>query len=306
MKRSNSNFLFTVIFLCTLFFNTAYTSGESGKSGDTGFPNPYIKQYPFKTVVIEYKGKTEYGHQDMEKKTYDGTETVYIKGYKFKKVLDMSAPSPDGKSTKIQRLQIIDPDFAYYIDLIDKTGIKVDNSMKYGRAEYLKLNNDEKKEFHQRMERRGIISLDLLDLGKKTGTDVILGRQCDVYEYGEKPTQEKYLEAVQAGVNPPYYRKTWIWRDANIPLKSITEQMSSISELRATKIEENVDIPNDKFNVPAGIKITYDEKMSEASKQEALARFMLYKTGKAMTYRVKADKQVTVPKKKAPNPGAGN
>ncbi|HVY55847.1 MAG TPA: hypothetical protein VHC46_08840, partial [Thermodesulfobacteriota bacterium] len=139
-----------------------------------------------------------------------------------------------------------------------------------------------------------IVTLDLLGLGKKTGTDEILGYKCDVYEFGVKPTDENYMEAIQGGIDPPYFRKTWIWKEANIPLRVVTEQFSSVSELVATKIDVDENIPEAQFNIPDGIKITYDKKMSESLKQEALARFMLYKTGKPMTLRVKVEEQPVI------------
>ncbi|MEQ9618402.1 MAG: hypothetical protein RIG61_04430 [Deltaproteobacteria bacterium] len=291
MKKLNCSFLLIALSLIPFFLNTAYASEQNGKTGDAEFPSPYVKKYPFKSLVINYKGKTEYGHPGMEKKTYQGSETVYIEGDRFAKTVKMSLPSDDGEPRTVERLQIIDPEFVYFIDLADKSGKKIDNSAKYAKPEYEKLSKTEKEAFHKRMDRRGVVSLDLLGLGKKTGTGEILGRKCDIYEYGEKPTEESLMTSIQAGIDPPYYRKTWIWREAKIPLKMVTEQFTSVSELMATDIEVDVDITQSRFEVPDDIKVTYDEKMSEASKEESLARFRLYKTGKAMMYKVKVEEE---------------
>ena len=274
-----------------MLFNTAYALEQNAKTGDGKFPNPYVKQYPFKSAVIKYKGKMEYGHHGTEKKTYEGTETVYIEDDRFVKTVKMTLPSAEGSSRAVERLQLIVPDHAYYIDLVDKTGTKIDNSAKYAKPEYDKLSIEEKEAFHKRMDRRGVISLDLLGLGKKTGTGEILGKKCDIYEFGEIPTDESYMVAVQGGIDPPYYRKTWIWTEAKIPLKVVTQEYTKVSELTAIDIEVNVDIPESRFKVPDDMQVTYDEKSSEISREEALARFRLYKTGKTMMYKVKVEEE---------------
>ncbi|MEX0998792.1 MAG: hypothetical protein WD000_02360 [Thermodesulfobacteriota bacterium] len=275
-----------------LLVHSPYAEAQDSQSSDVKFPNPYVKYYPFESVVIKYKGKTEYGHPGGEKKSYEGTETVYIEGDKFAKTINMALPADDRTSGKVERIQIILPDHVYHIDVVDGTGIKIDNSTRHTKPEYDKLSIEEKKAFHERMDRRRIVSLDISGLGKKTGTGEILGRKCDVYEFGEKPTEENFMTAVQAETDPPYYRKTWIWTEAKIPLKMTTEQFTMTSELTATNIEENVDIPEVRFKAPDEITITYDEKASEASKEQALARFRLYKTGKPMMYKVKVEEEV--------------
>jgi len=271
--------------------NTAYAADQDGMNGDSELANPYIKRYPFDSVVIRYSGKTEYGHAGTKKKSYEGNEVLYIEGDKLAKTVSMIIPSSDGETKQIERLQIITPDDVYFIDLVENSGKKIENSYKFVKPKYEKLSKEEKKAFHERMDVRGIVSLDLSGLGKKTGTDVVLGKQCDIYEFGEKPTEESFMNAVQAGMEPPYYRKTWIWRDAKIPLKMVTEQFLSQSELTATSIEENVDIPEQRFEAPEGVKVAFDNTQSQASKEEALARFRLYKTGKPILYKVKVQEE---------------
>jgi hypothetical protein len=289
-----------IISVCIMlsFISSTYAAEQNKQTSDDKYPNPYVKQYPFESAIIKYKGKTEYGHPGGKKKSYEGTETVYIEGDKFAKTIKMNLPPIDGESENkvIERIQIIVPDFAYYIDVVEGSGSKIDNTANYTIPAYEKLTESEKKAFHERMEKRGIVSLDISGLGKKTGTEEILGRKCDVYEFGEKPTQESYMMAVQAEMDPPYYRKTWIWRDAKIPLKIATEQFTTSSELVATNIEENVAISEERFMAPEEIDVKYDEKASEGSKQQALARFRLYKTGQPIMYKVKVEEE-EIPKK---------
>lgn len=265
---------------------------------DSDLANPYVTSYPFKSAVIHYTIKDEYGHGDISNgKVLTGTEEVYIKGDKLAKVTKMTVPDVKeaNKTTDIETLQIFTPDYIYTVNLTDKTGVKTDNSRKYGKAAYDNLSLEEKKAFYGRMEKRGIVSLDLLSPGKKTGTDNILSRQCDVYEVGEKLNPEELLELLQSGQDYYVYNKSWIWRTAKIPLKIITEQMGSSGELIATKIEENVEIPDSRFTVPSGVEIVYDKEKSESAKQQALARFKLYKTGNPMVTRTKAEKEEIKP-----------
>ena len=209
----------------------------------------------------------------------------------------MAVPDPEGATKNVETLQVFTPDYVYLIDLIEKTGIKIDNSKKYGKVAYNNLSKEEKKAFHKRMVRRKIISLDLLGLGKKIGTDTLLGRKCDIYQSGEELSPEKLSEALEVeGGEGSSYMKSWIWGTAKIPLKVITSGLGWSNELIATKIEENVKIPDSRFTVPSDIKVTYDKEKSEFAKQEALVRFELYKTGKPMVVKMKLKREEIKPK----------
>lgn len=284
-----SRLLFFTVNLILLVF--AYSS----YAGDSNLVNPYVVNYPVKSAVIHYAIQSEYGHGHG--KIYKGTEVVYIKGDRLAKVTKMAVPNPKEptNTSEIETLEIFTPDNRYSVNLSEKTGVKTDNSKKYGKVAYDNLSLEEKKAFHGRMEKRGIVSLDLLSLGEKIGTDTILGRQCDVYQSGGKLSPEELLEFLRSGQEYYHYSKIWIWRSAKIPLKIITEQIGSSGEIIATKIEENVKIPDSRFTVPADVKITYDKERSESAKQQVLARFELYKTGKPMVIRTKTEKEEIKP-----------
>jgi len=264
--------------------------GEKGEKGGDS-QNPYVKTYPFKSVVIKYTGKSEYGHPVEE--AYSGTEVVYIKADRL--VKETKLKELDEDDIEVESLQIIDPEYAYVIDVTKKSGVKVDNPWKYGKAEYEKLSQAEKATFQKRMDERGIISLDLLDVGKKVGSEKVLGRECDVYQSGEKPNAKDIAAAMENGEILPDFKKTWVWKDAMIPLKVVTFGMDSSSEFTATEIEENVEIPDKMFEVPPGTEIVFDEYQSETAKVDTLNKFHLYKTGKYKPIRVKAQKEVITP-----------
>jgi hypothetical protein len=266
--------------------------GEKGeKDGDSR--NPYIKTYPFKSAVIKYTGKTEYGYGHVEE-AYTGTEAVYIKEGRLAKETKLKELDEE-ETTQVETLQIIDPEYAYVIDITEKSGVKVDNPWKYGKVEYEKLTETEKVTFRKRMDERGIVSLDLLDIGKKIGTEKVLGRECDVYQTGERFNDEDIAAAMKNGEPLADFKKIWVWKDAMIPLKVVTLSMDSSSEFTATAIEENVDIPDKIFEIPSGMKVEFDEYQSETAKIDTLNKFHLYKTGKYKPMRVKAQKEVITP-----------
>jgi hypothetical protein len=268
-----------------LFAGLAY-SGEL----DSSIPNPYAVTYPFKSAVIHYAIKNEYGHGKISK----GTEVVYIKGDELAKVTKIAIPDPEGTTKNVETLHLFTPDYVYMIDLFNKTGTKIDNSKKYARPAYNSLSEEEKKAFHKRMERRKIIALDLRGLGKKVGTDTILGRKCDVYQAGEELTPENLPEALLGGEGSSY-RKSWIWKEAKIPLRVIISGVGWSNELIVTKIEENVKIHDSRFTVPSDIKVTYDEVKSDFAKQRALARFHMLKTGQSKPIKVKLEERIIRP-----------
>jgi hypothetical protein len=256
-------------------------------AGETGLPNPYVISYPFKSAIIHYDMKNEYGHG----KVSEGTQEVYIKGDKLAKITKGALPDSNGEVKQTENLWLFTPDYVYEVDLITKTGTKIDNPKKYTKPVYDNLSTEEKKAFHNRMEKRGIISIDLLGLGEKIGTEIIFGRECDIYQSGKELTPGNLSEALEGGAGS-FYMKSWIWRTAKIPLKVKTSGLGGSNELIATKVEEDVKIPEKIFTVPPGIKITYDKEKSEFEKREALARFELYKTGKPMVVKMKLEKRI--------------
>jgi hypothetical protein len=286
--------LFTTVNVIVLLF--AYLS--FAKNSD--LVNPYIVNYPFKSAVIHYVIKNEYGHGSISAgKISRDTEVVYIKGDKLAKVTKMAVPDPKEttKTTDVETLQIFTPDYIYMVNLTEKTGVKTDNAKKYGKVAYDNLSLEEKKAFYDSMEKREVVSLDLLSPGKKVGTDTILGRQCDVYQTGEKLSWEELEKVLQSGQEDYVYNKSWIWRTAKIPLKIITEQIMGYSgEVIATKIEENVNIPDSRFTVPSDVKVTYDKEKSDLEKQQVLASFELFKTGKPMVIITHPKKEEIKPK----------
>ncbi len=74
---------FSIIVASLLFACLSYAS-------DLNLSNPYVSSYPFKSAVIHYAIKGQYGHG----KTTQSTEIVYIKGDELAKVIKMAVPDP--------------------------------------------------------------------------------------------------------------------------------------------------------------------------------------------------------------------
>lgn len=250
--------------------------------------NPYITSYPFKSAVIHYTIKNEHIHG----KTSQGEETLYVKGDRMAIVGDVKLVDAWGKvEDEKKTLYISTPEYIFMIDLIEKKGIKIDNPRKYAKSAYSDLSDKEKNIFHERMDKREIVSLDLPGLGKKTGEAALLGKKCDVYELaGEAKSGEP-----NSGSADSVSSKNWIWDKANIRLKTIKEGPGNSTELTAVKIEENIEISEERFQVPADIEVKYDETKSEYAKQKELSEFHLLLTGNPKPIKIKLKKEVLNP-----------
>jgi len=276
------NLCSTILLVCLIVLSGQYSFAEKGESGsDT--PNPYANQYPFDSVVIKYEGDAVYNYKSEDKQTYEWTETLYMKDGVMARETKGVTPGRE-----VNNLQIVDQEFAYVVNLANKQGMKIDNASKYGREEYEKLSADGKTAFRKHMAEKGVVSIDLPPVGKKIGTEKVLGRVCDVYETGVKPTEENIKLAVAKGEPLPELKKTWIWKDALLPLRMLVESGNIRMEFTAVEVKENTAIPESMFEVPEGVKVIYNEYESGVAKADVLNQFQVYKTGLDEPLRIKA------------------
>jgi hypothetical protein len=164
--------------------------------------------------------------------TQEGKETIYFKDWGMieAKYTDTKITFQDS-SENINSLTIINNDSVFFIDLNKKTGIKLENKMLKEMADSLSTKD------------LGLVGESMIKdqmKGRKTGTEKILGKKCDVWE----TTMPK--------------GKTWIWK--NITLKLTFNMMGMKAENTATKIKTGVEIPPEKFIAPPGIKLEEPEK----------------------------------------------
>ncbi len=278
--KNLSSIIFVTIFMV---LSVHVSFAEKGAEG-TNAANPYVNSYTFDSVLVKYSGKAEHNYKsEANKATYEWTETLYIEDGSMARETKGVTPGKE-----VNNLQIVDPEFAYVVNMVDKQGVKVDNASKYGREEYEKLSPEDKSAFKKHLKEKGVVTLDLPPLGKKVGTEKILGYECDVYEAGENPTEENIERAVKAGIPLPELRKTWIWRDNSLPLKMLVENGDTRMEFKAVEVKENISIPEGAFEVPKGVNVIYNEYESGVARANVLNQFQLYKIGLDEPLRIKA------------------
>ncbi len=144
----------------------------------------------------------------------DGTESVYWQNYGALELRNSrTKQTRDGKSIETNSLVLYIDSSLYQIDLIEKKGIRI-NLNKYlsGRTDMKVFSKDLLKQLN----------------GERKGTEVILGRQCDVWLLGDGA-------------------KVCLFND--IPFRI---EMGKI-KIEAVKYVENPDIPKDLFVLPKGI-----------------------------------------------------
>jgi hypothetical protein len=131
-----------------------------------------------------------------------------------------------GQKTHI--VSIIKDGWSYEIDMIKKQGRKVKIDMNaYDQINYLKMDDQMMKDFNITF----------------IGDVEILGRQCKEYELNMK---EQGLKA-----------KTAVWN--GIALRSEASVMGMSVKINVTKIQENVEIPAEKFEIPDDIEFIEEE-----------------------------------------------
>ncbi|MFC1745670.1 hypothetical protein ACFL35_16885 [Candidatus Riflebacteria bacterium] len=164
------------------------------------------------------------------KGVFEGTKTLYFDRWGMREAHYETRKmelSGQQKANKEKTLNLSDGKWFYSINLNKKTGIK-------NKKVLTPIKNIDADMKRYR--------------AKKTGSGSILGRKCDIWEINMKMAKNK----------------TWMWK--NIPLKTVVKTMGKTMSTAAIKIEENVVIPEDKFKIPAGIKITSMEEMMKKMK----------------------------------------
>lgn len=134
-----------------------------------------------------------------------------------------------GQKNKENSLTIIKDGDTYIINLTNKTGIKM-NADENEEDPMDNIKPDNNETFRQMIEKEG---------GKIIGNEDFLSKNCIVIEMVSEGTTMK------------------MWYYKGIPLK----MASSVYVMEATKFEEGVSIPNSKFDIPSGIKISEMPKM---------------------------------------------
>lgn len=204
--------------------------------------HPWDKRLPFKSGTIDYS------LSGME----DGTETLYIKNHGME-----TARYHTGKTTMMgmtmetKTIEIVDPDWVYNYDLVEQTGVKSANPMKYMIEEFNALSSADKKKAMKNAEE---MSASYAGMGavEKNVTE-ILGYDCDKV-------------AAMGAV-------TWVIHETDIPLKMEMNTMGMKMNVTALSVKEG-GVPSKHFDHPKGIEVMLDQQGTAAAKsmaQEAVA-----------------------------------
>lgn len=173
------------------------------------------KLYPFKTAVIEY--------------TYEGnsigTQTLYIDNYGWSQCkIEQTSSKAFGQKSETNKAEITKDFDIYSWDLKTKEGVKMRNTL----AEDLMNDPDfDPEEFGKK-------TMDMLGF-KKTGTETINGKVCDVWKGLGGST-------------------IWMWN--SLALKSEVKLLGTKTIWTATTIKINEGVPAGKFVIPGDVKFT--------------------------------------------------
>ena len=212
------------IFLLLITFIVLFVAACGNNNDETenstnkkGGRTNFDKRYAIKYGIIQYNLS---GSQK-------GTKTLYFDNWGLKQAeYTNSEISVAGFSKKTNLLNLIDGDYSYTIDLDKNTGTKIKNPILKELREL-----EEQQSFNEFGEQL------LLKSGAvKTGEESFLNRDCDVYEIKAAGT------------------KLWVWNW--ITLKSESKLGGVTINSNATSVNENSQIPADKFSIPENVVLT--------------------------------------------------
>lgn len=198
-------------------------TGDTVQTGEKDLPT---NDNPFKRYGIE-SGMVEYEHSGSQK----GKEILYFVDWGLKEARYTDTEmTVMGISNKTSTVSMIDGDWVYHYDRISKKGTKMKNVLLEGLTDAQK--KDVAEVGMEMMKKMG---------AKKTGTEEVAGKTCDVWE------------ATSMGT------KIWIWE--NIVMKTTIKMAGVEYTTLAVKVEENADVEG-KILFPDGVDRETFEDMS--------------------------------------------
>ncbi len=198
--------------------------GGTNSNADSKLEDVAKEMAGMKTFMIEYK--TTVKSAEMKSTS---VMTQWIDNENDRQAIYTESQSEVmGMKNSEKSLMIMKEGWSYMINLNEKSGYKSkDSEMEDDPTDMLKSEDD--VTFRQMIEKEG---------GKILANEKFLGRDCIVVEVSEKDEEGQPL-------------KTKMWYYKGIPLK----MSNDFYTMEATKFEENASIPNNKFEIPAGIEI---------------------------------------------------
>lgn len=187
---------------------------------------PFIPELPFETAVIHYQSSG----------MREGTGTLYVKG-EYRALEKNEATNMMGmKGPEERSLTITTPDYTYYIDYTAKTAMRSPNPVAIMKREWEKMNDEERKNVMQNMEKFGNTMALGMGGSVENGTGEFLGYKADVITV--------------------MGTKTYTLSESDILLKSESNIAGMTMSEVATSIEKNVPVSDDRFKIPEGLAVT--------------------------------------------------
>lgn len=176
-------------------------------------------------VTAPEKGKGKYGIKSgiVEYKTsvmgFEAIQTLYFDNYG---ALEATVTSMEIMGMKTQNVTITKEGYIYTLDLENKTGTKT--AIYSGSViNFEDITDQVTKDWNL----------------KKVGKESVLGKECDKWSMNNE----------SMGMKGHY----WVWK--GVALKVDADMSSSKMLMEATKFEDNVNVPAEKFEIPADIVI---------------------------------------------------
>ena len=221
------------LLLATLLFAFSACRGSGDAStgaGANASAQPAAKAAGYKRYGIE-SGVVEYAVSGAQK----GTETLYFDRWGQREATYTDTEiSFAGISQKQNTLNLLEGELIYNLNLSTRTGTKTVNPVF--------------KKILDRSPDKNLADLGLRMLeemgGVKIGTEQVAGKLCDVWEV-------KNLNS-----------KSWLWKAVTL---KVQVKMAGMEVTKtAARFEEGVAIPNDKFAIPADVKISEGQDVQKA------------------------------------------
>jgi hypothetical protein len=221
LKAIMKKLLFGVVILgLTAMYSCSGTANKDNKS--TADSTNVKKDEPKETSKGKYQIKSGILSITSEAMGFKTEVTTYFDNFGSQ---ESSLSTMAIMGIKSQRLSINKDGYIWEIDLTTKTGTKTKIP-----------ENDPKNLDFTGMSEKIMKEMNI----KKEGTETLLGKTCDKFSmnYDKMKTTANYS----------------VWK--GIALKTDMVVAGMKMKMIATKLEENSSIPGDKFEVPAGVKIT--------------------------------------------------
>jgi outer membrane lipoprotein-sorting protein len=218
MKKKRKQKVVLMMLASVLFVSC--TGDKPKTNADSTVKEVASEMADMKSYVIQYKNEV---NASGMKSTIMMTQYIDVKNGKSS--IEMESKSEmNGVKIDEKSLAIYDKEWAYIINLKDKTGIKMKGDQSKDDP-MDRIKSDDNVTFRQMIEKEG---------GKIVGNEQFLGKDCIVIEMKQEGQTSK------------------MWYYKGIPLKIEGKSYT----MEATKFEENVTIPASKFSIPNGIKLS--------------------------------------------------